>query len=638
DEHRFAAIDTTTQEVLWSEELAAPAYGFAVADERLFVSTASGAIHGYAAGTVATPTVYRSIAQAEVYGANADYARAATEILERSKVTAGYCVDLGCGDGALAHELARRTDLHIVAIDADPANVAEARRKLAAAGLYGARVTVMQGDPAQTHFPKYFANLVVSGRSVREGGDVVPQSELQRLQRPYGGVAAWGSPDALQITTRGALPSAGEWTHLYANAANALCSTDEIKGPLSVLWFRDVDLELPQRHGRGPSPLFHEGRLFAQGLDGLRAVDAYNGRSLWHFELQGILAAYDADHLAGTAVTGSNMCLADDAVFLRHEDRCYRIDAATGQVKHTYAAPPLDDGQPGTWGYLACEQGILFGSLANDKHIVRHAYLRADAHMQQQYSESVAFFAIDVESGELLWRHDAQHSLRNNAIAIGDGKVYLIDRTLAVDDLLSRAPARRGEAPATPPVGHPTGELLALEASTGKQLWYSREDIFGTTLAVSPGHDVLLMFYQPTSFRLPSEVGGRISAFSASKGERLWDQSAKYTTRPLINDQTVVAWPSSLNLLSGEVTSLPMVKSYGCGQISGSKNLLMFRSATLGYFDTSREAGTENFGGIRPGCWINALPVGGLVLVPDASAGCKCSYQNRSWVALQGTE
>ena len=26
-----------------------------------------------------------------------------------------------------------------------------------------------------------------------------------------------------------------------------------------------------------------------------------------------------------------------------------------------------------------------------------------------------------------------------------------------------------------------------------------------------------------------------------------------------------------------------------------------------------------------------------LVLVPDASAGCACSYQNRSWMALSGT-
>jgi hypothetical protein len=88
--------------------------------------------------------------------------------------------------------------------------------------------------------------------------------------------------------------------------------------------------------------------------------------------------------------------------------------------------------------------------------------------------------------------------------------------------------------------------------------------------------------------------------------------------------------------VTGEDKPFTFERSYGCGQLAGSKHMLLFRSATLGYLDLSRGSGVENFGGIRPGCWINALPVGGLVLVPDASAGCQCSYQNRSWMALTG--
>lgn len=637
-EDKIAAIDVTSRQVLWSDQVDDVAYGLAAANGRLYVSTASGTIHCYADNVAAQPVEQRLKEEDQPYGANDVYARAAAEIIERTGVTEGYCVDLGCGDGALAYELAKRTRLDIIAIDPDAENVRAARQRLDACGLYGSRVTVHQGHLAKTNYPKYFANLVVSARAVSEGAGAVDSAERFRLQRPYGGIACIGRLDAMKINTRGPLSGAGQWTHLYSNAANTLCSTDDIKGPLSMLWFRDVDLELPQRHGRGPSPLFHNGRLFAAGLDGLRAVDAYNGRSLWHFEQEGMLDAYNADHLAGTAITGSNMCVADDSVFLRNNDRCYRIDAATGKVTHTYLAPRQKDGEPGTWGYIATEDGILFGSLSNTDHVVRHAYLRADAQMKQQFSESTVLFAMDVESGELLWRHDAQNSLRNNTIAVGGGKVFLIDRELAVDDLLSRAPARRGEKPKQPPVGHRTGELVAMEAKTGKQLWYSIDDIFGTTVAFSAEHDVLLMCYQPTRFRLPSEVGGSLTAFRASTGERLWDGKAKYSTRPLINDQTIIAWPSSIDLLTGEAKPLSLAKSYGCGQLSGSKNLLMFRSGTLGYLDTSRDAGTENFGGIRPGCWINAFPVGGLVLVPDASAGCKCSYQNRSWVALQGAD
>ncbi len=638
--NRIATVSAAEGKPIWSDEVDDIAYGLAVSDGRLFVSTASGAIYCYTAASEPGPfeSELHQRTMEQPYGENAEVARAATEILTSSGVSAGYCVDLGCGDGRLAYELARRSGLFIVAIESDPAKVATAREKLAAAGLYGTRVTVHTGDPADTSFPRYFANLVVSRNSLDNGPQAVSSREAYRLQRPFGGVACLGGPGELKVNKREALQGAGEWTHLYSNPANTLCSTDTIKGPLTAVWFRDIDLDLPQRHGRGPSPLFHEGRLFAEGLDELIAVDAYNGRPLWRFEQKGILDAYNADHLAGTAITGSNICFAGDSVFLRNGGRCFRIDTATGKVKATYETPKHPEGEPAVWGYIACEDGVLFGSTANESHIVRHAYIRADAHMQRQFSESTSLFAYDVDSGELLWQHKPKESIRHNAIAIGAGRVHVIDRALATDDLLSRAPARRGEPPKTPAKGHPTGQLITLDMRTGDRIWDNDKDVFGTALAFSKEHDTLLMFYQPTSFRLPSEVGGRIAAFHAAAGYRLWEKKVSYRTRPLINGETIVAHPSALNVKTGEPVAMQVPKSYGCGQLSGSQNLLMFRSGTLGYYDFTRKAGTENYGGIRPGCWINALPVGGLVLVPDASAGCRCSYQNRSWVALEGSE
>ena len=55
----------------------------------------------------------------------------------------------------------------------------------------------------------------------------------------------------------------------------------------------------------------------------------------------------------------------------------------------------------------------------------------------------------------------------------------------------------------------------------------------------------------------------------------------------------------------------------------------------LGYFDLTKNERVEHFTGIRLGCWINAIPVGGLVMVQDATDDCICSYQNKTWVALQ---
>jgi outer membrane protein assembly factor BamB len=352
--------------------------------------------------------------------------------------------------------------------------------------------------------------------------------------------------------------------------------------------------------------------------------------------MPGILAAYSADHLSGAAVTGSNLCVQGDDVYVHDKDRCYRLDAAGGKTLGTFAAPAHRDGTPGQWGYLACDGELLYGTLANPKHVVRFGWRKAD--MTDLWSESTAFFALDAKTGKLRWRYDAADSIRHNAIAVSDGTVYLIDRKISEDDKLDPSQLKPdGKLPAVAKVNHPEGTLIALDKHTGRELW-KRAGAFGTMLVYNREHDALLMGYQSTRFKIPSEVGGRLAVYRARTGDELWNKAAKYVTRPFINDDAVYAQGGAWELLTGVERPFKFDRSYGCGQISASKNMMLFRSATLGYRSLSPEAESENFGGLRPGCWINALPVGGLVLVPDASAGCTCSYQNRSWMALEGDD
>jgi hypothetical protein len=155
-------------------------------------------------------------------------------------------------------------------------------------------------------------------------------------------------------------------------------------------------------------------------------------------------------------------------------------------------------------------------------------------------------------------------------------------------------------------------------------------------LVASEAHDVLLMAYQDTRFKLPSEVGGRMAAFRSADGKRLWDVKAKYGSRPILNGRTIYAQPGAWDLLTGKRDeTFTFARSYGCGTLAGSRNLLVYRSATFGYRDLTGSRGTENFGGIRPGCWINAIPAGGLVLMPDATSRCVCSYLTSASIALQ---
>lgn len=629
---QVSIIDMTAKKVSWSTEVDGIAYGLAVADGKLFVSTDRGSIYCFDGKDTATPVVIKREAKSKVYGANEAAAAAAEAIIRQGGVTEGYCVDLACGDGALAYELARRTKLQIHAIDKDPALIESARRKLDAAGLLGTRVTVHVGDPARTLFPKYFANLIVSGRSVSEGIDAVAKAEVNRLQRPYGGVACVGKPDSISKSVRGPLAGAGSWTHQYADPGNTSCSSDTlVKGPLGMLWFRDSDFDMPQRHGRGPAPLFYEGLLLVEGLNALRGVDAYNGRVLWEYPLDGILKPYNGEHLMGASGTGSNYCVSKEGVFVRAGAKCLRLEAATGKKLAEFDAPVKADGKPGIWGYIACESGILFGSLVNDDHIVKWRYGKGD--MSQQFTESKTFFALDAVTGKPKWTYQAKQSLRHNAIAVGGGKVFLIDRPIAEIDWIV-PPAGEKEKPPE----HRPGELLALDAASGKVAWKEPEDVFGTVLAVSAKHDALLMGYQPTAFKLPSEKGGKLRVFRASEGKKLWEVSAVYGSRPVIIDGSVYAQGGSWDLLTGDVKLFPFKRSYGCGQLACSDYLMVFRSATLGYYDLLRNKEVENYGGIRPGCWINAIPAGGIVLVPDASAGCQCSYLNQAWIALQNRE
>jgi len=619
---KVAVIDIGTKKVVWSTEVQGKALSLAVANGRLFVSTDKGTIYCFASGTkggAVTPD-----RQAKPYGANVAMALVTKAVLEKTGVSEGYCVDLACGDGGLSYELARRSKLTIYAVDSDAAAVALARKKLRAAGLYGTRVTVHLADPGRTGYPNYFADLAVSGRGVAS-------KEIARLLRPGGGVSCIGPIGKMKLTVRKPRDGAGKWTHQYADAGNTLCGTDQlVRGPLELLWFDSPDIRLPNRHGRGHSPISDGSRMFVLGLDGLRALDIHNGRLLWEYKLPAVLKPFDQDHLMGTAGTGSNLCMETGRIYVHTGDRCLVIDAPTGKKLAEFAPPKLPSGKPGRWGYIAISGRTLLGTLVDETYLVPYRYLRSD--MAGMFTESSLLFALDAETGKMRWQYAAENSIRHNTIAAGGGRVYFIDRAKAAEVRL------RGQKPKP----HAPGVLMALDLTTGRAAWKNK-DAYGTMLLAAEAHDVLLMCYQSTRFRLPSEVGGRMTALRASTGKMLWDIRARYASRPLINEGTIYAQPGAWGLLTGKrrtsdsKAAIPWTfqRSYGCGIISAAPNMLLFRSATLGYRDLLADRPTANFGGIRPGCWINVIPAGGLVLMPDATTGCKCSYLNSATIALQ---
>ena len=97
------------------------------------------------------------------------YAAAADEILKATGIKKGFCLVVGGEQGRLAYELAARSELNIYAVEPDASKVAAARKALAAARVYGSRVTVYHGDVADIPYSNYFANLIVSDTLLRAG-------------------------------------------------------------------------------------------------------------------------------------------------------------------------------------------------------------------------------------------------------------------------------------------------------------------------------------------------------------------------------------------------------------------------------------------------------------------------------------
>ncbi len=639
--NRVSVVNLGTSQVRWSHDISGSAIGLVAANGNLLVSTTGGTLYCFGDQDVNAATVINTIGSVDVDVADRRSSRDATvqaaqEILSKSGVHAGLCLDIGCGDGSLALELARQSKLDVVGIESDPAAVARARQTIMDAGFHGSRVTILHGTLDGGLFPEYCADLIVSSSQLDDSAKETLDLELLvKLRRPESGVLCVGPTGSLQPRRRDALAGAGVWTHQNSNAANTLCSDDTLlRGPLEVAWYRDGVIEIPDRHAQAPAPLFNRGVLVVEGVHGVCGLDAYNGRTRWVYEIKDLLADWDGvHHDVGVGDVGGNFCLSDDAVFVRTGTRCLKIDLRTGKLLAEFKTPVGADQANRNWGFIAYVNGTLFGTVLNDAHTVSPRYRGI-----RLRTESVLLFALNPDNGAVKWQYEPTHSLRNNAIAVSEDRLYLIDRPIALADRITE-PKRNGkQGPLLKAGDQPSGKLMALNTETGAVEWTNDEDIFGTQIAVSGPHGILLMYYQAVKhsfFKLPSEVGGRLAAFQTRDGARMWDRAAEFKTRPIINGDVIYAEGGAWQLDSGTPVPWTFKRSYGCGQIASSRHLMLFRSATLGYLDMTRDVGTENFGGIRTSCWFNAIPAGGMVLVPDGSSKCACSYQMQAWLGLQ---
>jgi outer membrane protein assembly factor BamB len=696
---RVIAVDVTTGQEAWNEDVMGTALGLAVADGRLVVSTDRGGLHCFAERRRASapqeikvardPDPFRDRPQTQLYRA------AARRMIDETKITKGYCLVLGANAGQLAYELARITDLQVVALEKDSEKLRDARVRLRAAGLLGVRVVVEPWDVEM--LPLYFANLIVCDDEPSAGA-AIPEP-LQRVLRPSGGTVVACAPDrknglAWRTFRRPGLEGAGGWTQQYGNPQNTACSSDELaKGPLGVLWFGEPGPQaMVERHAKAQSPLSMNGRLFIQGEEVIMAVDAYNGTALWERRIPGAVRAR-AD------VDGGNLALDEKGLYVAAYDQCLRLDPATGATVRQYALPATG-GQSYRWGCVSIENDTLVGVRAeplkqpyaaqltarhaNPSDTTLWAYKRSNAKWLpmanypawENYKAEAGsvtdrmmvgdmVFALDPETGKPRWSWPGRR-IANLTVSRGDGKVFFADsglseelkkralderRAFIQDGIYQETEKMRGAEKYEP---SDIRLVTALDAQTGKKLWERPIDLTGCcgdAMGSAYQDDVLLFFgcvgnHDAYRFRERQLEYRRIVALSASTGDVLWSRPLNYRTRPVVMSDRIIIEPRACDLhtgvilmrtdpISGKQAPWEFLRpGHTCAITNASASALFYRSSCTAIYDLDRDAGVAMFGGIRPGCWINMIPASGVVLVPEASVGCTCSFPLRCSFAL----
>ncbi len=628
------------------------------------------------------------------------YAKAAERILQESGVRRGFCLVVGNERGRLAWELARQSELQVYAIDSDPEKVREARRALVQSGMYGHRIVVHQADPADTHYSNYFANLIVSDSLLLTGSPPKGMDRVARHLKPEGGVMMLGGAESTiaggtnaaavlaeslssgseigtqlarsdqgnwTILERGSLPGAGDWTHQYGNPGNTAVSTDtRIKGGLGVLWYGDPGPnEMVNRHEGAVGPLSVKGRLIVQGESSILAYDAYNGLFLWrHENPQAIRTGVFQNQ------NPANVAANDRSVFHFIGELCYQLDAATGEVERVHRLPQELDNGKYQWGYLAVQDDILFGAATVRTELEARQRRRG----RQTEDATDSLFAIDLENGEHLWSFQGQY-ISHHTIAVGPREIFFIDSSITSQQ---REELLRQDKSELAGLSGPERDLaeqraknadvrraVSLDARTGELRWAEAVDVTDCSDIGIGGGKLTLMYHDGVLLLGGANANGhywqqfiagdfktrRLVALYANDGNKLWARDANYKNRPIVLGNKVLAEPWIYDLHTGtqqtrthpvtqeEVPWSLMRTGHHCGMFTGcDSGMLLFRSGDTAFYDLEAESGTRHFAGHRLGCWINAIPAGGLVMIPEASAGCVCLYSIASTIVMEPRE
>ncbi len=604
------------------------------------------------------------------------YAEAADFIVSQFGAGRGICIDYGCGEGRLAFEIARRSQLQVIGFETDPEKVSKARQRLDAAGLYGTHVVVHQMDLSNLACRDFLANLVVSDHMLRTGALPGSWSQVSRIMRPAGGMAILGtalkhaaSPLRQSIRTwaessqwrvndaheswttvhRGPLAGAGSWDHFYADPANTANSHDNrITHTMQLLWYGAPGPRyITDRHNRPMASLYKNGIVVTPGLDRLMAYDAYNGVRYWDMVMP------DSTRVS-VQRDSAWVCLAADRVYAVHHDHCVALDLKSGVPRRHFEVPRTDGLAQARWGYVATQNDRLYGSSQNASASVigsdRPKIMAFSYGDNLPVAVSQSVFCLDRHTGKTKWTYgtDGTRRIINPSITLSQDAMVFVESTHPdVLSSLARMPASELLVPS-----HTF--LVKLDSRTGHELW--RQPV---TLPFRH----MLYLQIATKQKLIIATGARdvkddpkdkihydVLAFNLNDGDKAWSCAFKtgvesgashgeQEQHPVISTDTLYTKFFTIDLRTGQAQAYDFSQSNGggCGTLSACVTHIFGRAGNPFMVGQTDAQATRLTHESRPGCWVNMYPVGGLVLIPESSSGCSCDFPVQATLAFQPT-
>ena len=612
----------------------------------LVASTDSGKLFAWTGGSTPHPKDWSNVpipAVGQSLASESEISRI-EQIKGHLKCPRGWALVLEDGTGGLVDALVKETELRIVSLVSRSADVERLRLEFHRRGLYGHRVTVLPHEQSgQFPFSKSIFNLVLEAETT-----TYETSQLLDLVAPESGFL-WRA-ELARPQMASSPKGIGNWRHQYASPSNGADSQDAIVGNATafrLLWFGGVGpSRMPDRHLRGPAPLSTGGATVLQGDGMLIGIDPANGTERWQVLLPEYSMRYVTPFDAGYAClteTGNQLVIAAN-------QELWRIDAYSGRILNKTQVPSKNS----MWGYVAESNDRIYASLmkptaprtAMDNR-TRYTYVNSDYRSERPLVTSRRLDCLRFD-GRNDWTHASPGVIANGTFSLNDKHIVFVESRSkkCVEHETDRIPMS---------ILMEEAFLVCLAPETGRIQWevpVQWEDARNILYAQLANGKVVLT----TSKSVDDKAVYAIRVFDAEDGSLTWEQSHPHNKQGLFHGEQVhhpvvlhrpdgsvvlVAEPFLYELANGErVVPTGSPSDWGlrrpghsCGTISGAGDCLFFRANNPTVLNLS----TSSFSALAPtraGCWINMIPAGGRLLVPEASASCVCNYSIQTSMAF----